>query len=445
MLGFLHRMLAGTGLAARLARNMHTVRPFRQLRKKALIQNDKMVGLLSASAHKHDIQAAWYWYQRLLRRLRQEKTQSSFRVTTDTRVLSRQQDRSISAHNIHGSILTCLNTHGLFCYGPKQLTALSDMVKQVLENLFSSGGKLTGKELVEILNIFAAAKQQEMVDRIWQYVALSRMPLDTASYNAYAGANILAKQYDRAFEVIREISAVGLQPNTYTKVLMIRLYGLTGDLNAARRVFDFVHQSVAGHASYSRLPDYISEANELGHCGPNVSVYTEMISVLGMNGLMDEMRELFLKLSGLPIDLPLNQITADIVADARRLDYQRMRPTIDTFHQLIRWHAQYWDIDTATRYIHLMPVFGIDPVPKSFKLIVTPENAARNLDKCVELAAGMREMGLEVPGSITRILGKARDKIEEMDEMVRVSMGQRSLVFGQPAAPESNDPASPIL
>ncbi|KAJ1878197.1 hypothetical protein H4R99_004919 [Coemansia sp. RSA 1722] len=434
MFGFLPRVgLVRATPATQLARNLHYAsadKPTRHMRKRALLQNDKMVGLLGSSAHKHDIQAAWYWYQRLLRRLRQEKKQTH---ATSPRVLSRQQDRSVGAHNIYSPILSALSIHTNPLYGEQQLNAIADMVHRVVETLFGNNGRLTGNELVAVINVFAAAGKQEMVDQIWQWAALSRMPRDTACYNAYAGAKIRAEQYDRAFDVIREISTVGLQPNTFTRVLLIKLYGLTGDLNAARRVFEFAQESVSGHAIHRRLPDYVTEtsSSDLGHCGPSVALYNEMINVFGMNGLMDEMRELFLKLAGLPPSISLDQITQKDVLDARKLDYRRIRPDQDTFHALIRWHARYWDVDMAERYLRLMPLFKVEKIAKSFLLIVTPDNAQRNLQKCVELVAEMRDEGMEVSASTVGILQRASEKIAEMEEMVRISMGQKSTVFGQ--------------
>ncbi|KAJ2098826.1 hypothetical protein IW146_009897, partial [Coemansia sp. RSA 922] len=230
---------------------------------------------------------------------------------------------------------------------------------------------------------------------------------------------IYVKEYERAFEVVKEISEAGLQPNASTKGFLIRLYGRTGDLAAARRVFD----GVSG--------------------GGAVLAYNDMLDVLGMNGLVDEMRQLFLKMTGLAaFTNDLSELTADAYRQAVRV----VAPDRETFHVLIKWHSQYWDIDTATQYVRVMTeVFDIQPVAKTFKLIITPQTAVREFQKCASVGVLMGEKyGIEPPVYILRTLERAGKKLASMEEKIRKSEAQRSSVFSGLFGSSSDDPSAPV-
>ncbi|KAJ2814298.1 hypothetical protein GGI24_006431, partial [Coemansia furcata] len=169
-------------------------------------------------------------------------------------------------------------------------------------------------------------------------------------------AKIFTKEYERAFKVVEEITEAGLRPNVLTQSYLIRLYGQSGDLAAARRVFD----GVSG--------------------GGSVLAYNEMLDVLGMNGLVEEMRQLFLQMTGLSA---FTSDLSELTADACQRAVSMAIPNRETFHALIKWHSQYWDVDMATKYVRAMSeAFGIQPVAKTFKLIITHQTATREFQKC---------------------------------------------------------------
>ncbi|KAJ2732212.1 hypothetical protein IW152_003995 [Coemansia sp. BCRC 34962] len=279
---------------------------------------------------------------------------------------------------------------------------MCDRAQHVVEQMGQDRLELTGDDVSNLLSCFAS--NTGAVDQVWQYATLSGVVRNIDCFNSYLNAKIFAKDYKRAFNVLEEMAEAGLQPNVTTQAYLIRLYGLTGDLAAARRVFD----QVSGEGS--------------------VLVYNDMLDVLGMNGLVEEMRRLFLDMTGLSsIGSDLSELTADVCQQAKGA----VAPNRKTFHILIKWHSQYWDVDTAAQYLRVMSeVFHIQPVAKTFKLIITHRTAIREFQKCASIGVLMGEKyNITPPGYIVRTLESAAKQIAKMEEMIRKSEAQQSSVF----------------
>ncbi|KAJ2487052.1 hypothetical protein IWW47_005462, partial [Coemansia sp. RSA 2052] len=287
-------------------------------------------------------------------------------------------------------------------YTQRDIDRAGERAQHVVQNMGSGGIELTSEDVEHLLHCFV--HKAEAIDQIWQYATLSGVVRDIGCFNCYLNAKMWGKQYERAFAVVEEIVQAGLEPNEYTRTCLIRLYGLTGDLAAARRVFD---GEVSGKSSSS----------------PSVHVYNAMLDVLGMNGLVEEMRHLFLQMTGL--------VGRDLSELARGHGSGGVNPNRGTFHALIKWHATYWDVDTATKYVRVMSeVFGVRPVAKTFKLIITRKTAVREFQKCAATAVLMSEgHGVEPPGFVVRTLERASKQLADMEQKVKESEAQRSSVF----------------
>ncbi|KAJ2722650.1 hypothetical protein GGI07_003177 [Coemansia sp. Benny D115] len=403
--------------------------------------NQELYARLQASASKHQAQQAWYWYQRLYNRSRRETPVAS--KWPPPAVTARKHQQSVSLLDIHGAMLGAISLRGMTKYTEPQLQEMTSMAQQVLKNASMDGRKISASELTRLLDFFATARRGgEAADYLWQYATLGGVVRDTASYNAYVNAKICAGQYERALEVIREMPSDGVQPNTYTYGCLLRLYGLTGDLEAARRTLEEIRtNSTVGSNSSSRktraksggMPDYLQGPSRMkGVCGLNIHVYTEMLNVLGMNGLLDEMRALFLELTGLPQATPLKEITPTMARKARETG--GLWPTRKTFHTLIGWHARYWDLDGAIRYLDVMAdAYGVRPDGRVLSLVVTRENAQRNLDVCSELVLHMhRRWQVAVPRAVAVELEHAAEEDRKMQEMIRIAEEQPSRLFPPP-------------
>ncbi|KAJ2788607.1 hypothetical protein GGI18_002862 [Coemansia linderi] len=319
-------------------------------------------------------------------------------------VVARRSVNATSTHlpQLHSKVLGLLQPKLMHGYMRQDVDWLGERARQVVEQMGRSRLELTGDDVSNLLSCFVG--NTGAVDQVWQYATLSGVVRNIDCYNNYLNAKIFAKDYERAFHVLEEIAEAGLQPNVTTQAYLIRLYGLTGDLAAARRVFE----QASGEGS--------------------VVVYNDMLDVLGMNGLVEEMRQLFLDMTGLAsLVSDLSKLTAD---DCQRAQ-GAVAPNRKTFHILIKWHSQYWDVDTAANYVRVMSeAFHIQPVAKTFKLIISPQTAVREFQKCASIGVLMGETyDITPPGYIVRTLERAAKQIADMEEMVRKSEAQRSSIF----------------
>ncbi|KAJ2485981.1 hypothetical protein EV174_001395 [Coemansia sp. RSA 2320] len=285
---------------------------------------------------------------------------------------------------------------------------LGERARRVVENMNKGGLDVSRQDLNGLMNSFV--RNNDATDQIWQFATLGGITRDVTNYNCYINAKLYGKQYERAFEVYREMQGAGIAGNTYTSTCLIRLYGATGDLIAARRVFDGV-------------------LSELGRGGPNVHVYNAMLDVLGTNGLMEEMRDLFLRMVGLA-DYSGGDVSG-FGKDECRGGLERMgaiAPDRSTFHVLAKWHAQYWDLGTAKKYVELMAGgYGIQPVAKTFKVMVNVKTAMRDFQGCCELGVMMAERyDITPPGHIMRALERAGKVRKDMEDKIRESEEQAS-------------------
>ncbi|KAI8323177.1 hypothetical protein GQ54DRAFT_258661 [Martensiomyces pterosporus] len=392
------------------------------------------------SIRNRDITQAWYLYSRLLQRSKKDEEKLEAQdPLLEGKVVPRRLAKSpkLRVHALHSKLLSVLNLKGVRAYNSKFTEQLTERIKRVLSTVAAEGGELSAGDLNHLLAYFASVKNDEAVDHVWQYAALSGMPRDITNYNAYVNAKIVIGQYEQALEAAREIRQVGLQPNTYTQACLIRLYGLTGDLQAARRVFNFVCSSAAGASSqaerhlaraHARVQYWQNAVDDLHLCGPNVYVYNEMLEVYGMNGLVDDMDMLLWRMLGMGEHVEMDQITAEAVEGARAA--QTCKPNRKTFHTMIKWHATYWDLKTAAKYMELMQIYGITPNAATFKLMITKDTAVRDLQTCGELALAMTtKYGIPPIRSVVNTLEVAAKKVKSMDEMIREAETQRSTLF----------------
>ncbi|KAJ2793092.1 hypothetical protein H4R20_006646 [Coemansia guatemalensis] len=308
--------------------------------------------------------------------------------------------------------------------------------------MVGDGHVINSKQVNQLLKFFATAQNGEGANHVWQYATLSGVALDITNYNSYINAAIATDQLGRAAEIVQEIRQRGLQPNTYTRASIIRLYGRLGDLTAARQAFGAAcrHAEVpAGIAAvgicetedaWAAQAYWKNATEDMRVSGVNIHVCNEMLNVLGLNGLVDEMRNMAGHLLGMPNATTAAEISAALASGETPHTHRGLRPNIQTFHILVRWHAAYWDLDAAMEYARVMRNYGIDPVSKTLKLIVTAETAKRDVRKCSEISVAMRrELDVLVPGSVVRILERASEETRKMEEMVRQAELQRSTLF----------------
>ncbi|KAJ1991196.1 hypothetical protein GGI25_004838 [Coemansia spiralis] len=408
--------------------------------KKKPLTNRQIVGELERNARNHNIEQSWKWYATLLHRCHNESqhsTASSSSPCPTRAVISRRMANSASihldaAHTAVFSTLSLKNHHG---YTRHHMDELTLMVKDVLKS--AANKQLAGGQINQLLGLFATSNNMEAARQLWQHAVLSGMPLDVANYNAYLNCMVFTKNYDLAFELVREMRESGRQPNSYTQQLLVRLYGLTGDLRSARGVFAFVC-SFPGPADQAaaRYTDgadqyWDNAVEDLNLCGPTVGLYNEMLDVLGMNGLVDEMHALFLRMLGLEPAASIADLVDGMASKKISVQNAPIVPNRDTFHTLIKWHAKYWDLDTAEALVQMMYMCGAQPVPKTLKLMVNRETAMRDAQRCGSLALKMAtEYGVTPSQNVVRTLEWAVKKTEEMRAMVEEAESQRSSIFG---------------
>ncbi|KAJ2742141.1 hypothetical protein GGI20_004692 [Coemansia sp. BCRC 34301] len=371
-------------------------------KKRRGARNIKLLAGLDKGLRTKDIGKTWYLYNRLLQR---DVHADDSVFGNKQPVMARRLVNTAHTHlqMVHSKILEALQpkyTHG---YSQGDIDRVGERARLVVEKMGQSGVELTSEDVEHLINCFV--RNSEVVDQIWQFATLSGVVRDIGSFNSYLNAKMECRQYEHAFGVMEEIQQAGLQPSEYTYTRLIRLYGLTGDLAVARRTFD----------------DMVLSSK----C--SVYVYNAMLDVLGMNGLVEEMRQMFLRMTGLSEfgSRDLSELTA------QSKGMGLVEPNRATFHVLIKWHARYWDMDTATKYVRVMKqVFGVQPVAKTFKLMITTKTAVREFQKCAEVGVMMKEVyGIVPPEYIVRTLEQAERQLADMESKIKESETQKSSLF----------------
>ncbi|KAJ2890316.1 hypothetical protein IWW38_004200 [Coemansia aciculifera] len=312
--------------------------------------------------------------------------------------------------SLHSKMLQMLEPKFMHGYTSRDMGRVGERARQVVKAMGQQGGEgmeLTSGDIEVLLRCFK--HDMEAVDQIWQFAVLSGVVREVACFDCFLNIKMFGRQYERAFKVVEEMKEAGLRPTEYTQTCLVRLYGLTGDLVAARRVF---HE----------LSDNSSS--------PSIYAYNAMLDVLGMNGLVEEMRHMFLQAVGLGdfIGRDLSELEPPPTDAKRGL---ALSPNRETFHVLIKWHAVYWDVDRATQYVRVMnDVFGVRPVARTLKVLVTEKTAVREFQKCAEAAVMMSERyGVVPPGFVVRTLEAAKEKLAAMEKKVQEAEAQRSSIF----------------
>ncbi|KAJ2779964.1 hypothetical protein H4R18_003710 [Coemansia javaensis] len=372
---------------------------------------------------------AWRCYDQLVQLSRRERDAAP---ADPDGAVPRRYSGSARAHvgEAHRRILAALSMAGPDRRAPESAEQLMRGVTMFLRESGADGQMLSSRQLVALLNFFARARNADAADAAWQYATLTGLPLDITCYNAYLNALVFAGQLARALDLVREIKRAALQPTAYTHATLIRLYGRSGDQPAARRQFESACRSLpparTGRDAITNrerdapgLPYWEDAVDDLRTSAANVYVYNEMLDVYGMNGMVDDMRALFLRLLG---QGGHGGALADIGAEAvRRATRARgIRPNAASFHVMIKWHAAYWDLDSAAEYMHLMSRCGIAPTAKTLALLVTAKAALRDVDKCAEIVRlAASRYAVETPAVVARRIEVAARKRDEMAEMVR--------------------------
>ncbi|PIA13264.1 hypothetical protein COEREDRAFT_94674 [Coemansia reversa NRRL 1564] len=400
---------------------------------------------LQRSIQAGSMQQAWGYYSDLLKRRRQEQRLRKESTISDRQaVLTREFAASAQAHihEAHGRILSTLDLKHMHAYNQEHIEKLAKRVRIFLREMAGDGHVINSKQVNQLLGFFATARNGEGANHVWQYATLSGVALDITNYNSYINAAITTGQLDRAVEIIQESRQRGLQPNTYTRASIIRLYGRLGDLTAARQAFGTACRCAevpAGIAAvgicetedtWATQAYWKNATDDKRVSGVNIHVCNEMLNVLGLNGLVDEMRQMAGHLLGMPNTTTAADINTELASGKTPHTHRGLRPNIKTFHILVKWHAAYWDLDSAMEYVRVMQKYGIKPVSKTLKLIVTPDTANRDVRKCAEIAVAMRqELDVLISRSVVRILEHASKKTKKMEEMVRQAEMQRSTLF----------------
>ncbi|KAJ2190174.1 hypothetical protein EV181_001188 [Coemansia sp. RSA 532] len=372
----------------------------------------------------NDPSGAWLNYQQLLHMRTTEQPHSLNRsLFAQT---PRPRDLPLSArpyiHDAHSRILRVLHINSIHGYSRPHLDQLAQWAAQYVREAAADSHVLAASDVNTLLHVFAVQRNGTAADHVWQYATLTGVVADVTNYNAYINACLRAGNYGRAFEVVREMRERGVQPSTWTQAYLIRLYGETGDLESARREFARACRNSpwTGVAETSSIGTkyWQEKTDDHGVYGLGIGTFNEMLGVLGRNGLMSEMRDLFMRFTGLSVEATDGELQA-------RAQHTGLRPNAHTFHELIHWHATYWDMDTAVNIVRLMSKCGVRPVPKTLKLIVTPQTAERDVETCAQIAILLREeYGVQVSQSVVRIIETAREKAEEMEEQIKSAESQ---------------------
>ncbi|KAJ2772677.1 hypothetical protein IWQ57_001665 [Coemansia nantahalensis] len=408
----------------------------------------EILNKLSHSIRCRNVDSAWKHYRQLVAGSRREKYKAGSTSAVDPAghafagVVSSQQ-RAASARECvreaHQRILEMLNVRHLGSYTAAQLEQLAKGVELFLREAAADSHALSSKQLVGLFNFFAAARSSAAVDSIWQYATLSGVPLDIACHNAYINALAFTGQTARALDAAGTLKTRGLQPTAYTYACLIGLYGQAGDLEAAVRHFRAACLSSgvpAGVGAEARQagavqpqPYWHDAISDTRLCGANIHVCNAMLDVYGANGMVQEMRQLFLRLLGLDgYTGGISTISREAARDAVRA--RGIQPVAQTFHTMIKWHAAYWDLAAAVEYTHLMSRCGVPPTSRTLKLLVTKDTVQRDVAACANVAVLMgAEYNVEVPSNVVRLIETAAQKRAEMDEMVRQSETQHSSIL----------------
>ncbi|KAJ2547380.1 hypothetical protein EV175_005245 [Coemansia sp. RSA 1933] len=395
--------------------------------------NAEVMGRFMNSVRDHRISDAWKWYRVLAERSHGEGSEEEKGVIPGQAVARRVANgMSVRMMTVYGNMLQALSIKDQFGYNREDLRQMVAMACEVLDSMAQMGGTLSSAQLNWTMRLFAAAGDVKAAQAVWQHATLGGLARDVTNYNAFMACMVSANELDQAFALLREMAASGIQPNMMTQNMSIMLHGLAGDLQSARDVFSFVCSFPGPLANvHRRFTDaskhqyWHDSVEDLCLCGPRTATYNAMLDVLGMNGLVDEMHELLVRMchidtsNGVP---SAADITRMLQNGTFELPHRPLAPDRKTFHVLIKWRAQYWDLDTAEQYVRLMAACGIKPVPKTFKLMITPKTAEQQVDRCLELVELMaEEYNLEQPMSIIRMLDRATRSRDEMKEMIRIS------------------------
>ncbi|KAJ2846661.1 hypothetical protein GGI22_006186 [Coemansia erecta] len=414
---------------------------------RALVELDK-------SMRAHNIGESWRWYQELTSRSEREAPVNNPSLLIASSVVPRRAAGSarFQMMRAHTCMLQALDLRKQFGYNKEDLYKLGAMASAVLRNVTREGVALSSAHLNKILRLLTVSGSVEAACEIWQYAALSGVARDVTNYNSMISCLISAKAYDYAFTLVNEMVPSGIQPNSATHNLRIKLHGLVGDLQAARDLFAYTCGLPGPKAARKsdKKPEYWADAVEdFWLCGATTATYNIMLDVLGMNGLVDEMHELLVRMCGLDTSgkIPtIEMLTRMVREGAVELPCKPLALSIKTFHVLIKWRAKYWDLEAAEQYLLLMVACGFKPVPKTFKQIITYETVRRDLRKCNELALRMvTEYGLKPSAFLVRMLEWATEENNAMKEKIRISEEQSlaSSLFGFSWKSKPEDPPPP--
>ncbi|KAJ2695483.1 hypothetical protein H4R19_005841 [Coemansia spiralis] len=393
---------------------------------------------------------AWWGYRRLVAESRRERQNQAIKgLDSGARpeqaflgVVSSQRQAASARECVqeaHQRILEMLNVRHLSNYTRADLDMLSKEVGLFLSEASADKQVLSSRQVMRLFNFLAAARNSEAVDNVWQYATLSGVPLDITCYNAYLNALSFTGQTARALDVAGELRTRGLQPNSYTYACLIGLYGQSGDLDAAVRQFRSACLSstvLVGLRNEARRalgkatqPYWHDAVNNTRLCGANIHICNAMLEVYGVNGMVQEMRLLFLQLLGMD-GYTGGIATIDGEAARAAAKSRGMPPVARTFHVMIKWHAAYWDMAAAVEYAQLMSRYGIPPTGQTLKLLVTQETVKRDVEACANVALLMSsEYSVEVPRNVVRLIEVAAQKRAEMDDMVRQAEGQHTSIL----------------
>ncbi|KAJ2843046.1 hypothetical protein IWW36_005688, partial [Coemansia brasiliensis] len=381
--------------------------------------------------------SAWKYYQRLLT-LRNQELENNQQQPSHPGISRTYASSALACiNNAHleiSKILTLKNHHG---YTPALIKHIRERLLIFLNESTKDGFILTTKQIKMVFRFFAATEDGIAADQVWQHLTLSGVALDINHYHAYIHACIQARNYDRAFAMVREIRERGMASNSYTQGLLIRLYGMTGDLETAKDEFAKAcrHSRFPAVSASNRdtskvdVPYWRAAIKDARLCHVNIHLCNEMLDVLGRNGLMDEMRQLFLCILGLDkTEISIDEISSQDMLQG--IGLRGIKPTIQTFHLMMKWHAMYWDMEGAVSYVHLMSRYGINPVPKTLKQLIHQTTASRDYKQCVEIAMMIHDKyGVIIPNSIMRTIETHQAIAKDMENQIREAESQQTSIF----------------
>lgn len=256
-----------------------------------------------------------------------------------------------------------------------------DMALGLLEEMEARGIVPDSVTFNIVVGACAQAKRLDTVREL-----LARVPaglVTIVTYNTQLKSAVAARDVARGFELLREVEAVGLEPNEVTYGTLVECCSRAGEMEKAQEVVAMMEAKnvplnavlytsmIGGFVAQDRLGDalVLFEQMKSTGCQPDVRCFSVLIKALGDKCRLDEAVELLEELLGqghVPDEILLNNLLSGCaqvahVTLAERVweQYvvrQRLKPTAVTFAMMIKTYCRAGDAQASLRFLERMPL-----------------------------------------------------------------------------------------